>query len=71
VLAAVWHSHVDAAAAPSSADRAGVWSGWLQVIVALRGDAVHEVRAFDLSGERPRELALAPLPCNRPFGALP
>ncbi len=30
----VWHSHPDAPAVPSAQDRAGVWSGWWQVIVS-------------------------------------
>lgn len=44
----VWHSHPDRPARPSAADLAGAWSGWSQVIVAVEGGAVLELRTWRL-----------------------
>ena len=47
-LVGFWHSHPDAPAEPSSADRAGAWSGYAQVLVAVDALGRTESRLVDL-----------------------
>ena len=42
----VWHSHPDRPPRPSEADRAGAWSGWSHLIVAVDARASCSVRSW-------------------------
>lgn len=54
-IVGVWHSHPDAAAAPSAFDRACAWEGWSYLIVAVTGEGAGELRSWRLHGGKLRE----------------
>ena len=47
----VWHSHPDRPPRPSEADRAGAWSGWSHLIVAVDARSSCGVRSWRLVGD--------------------
>ena len=51
-IVGVWHSHADAPARPSSADVAGAYGGWRQVIASVVGGRVTELRGFRIQAGR-------------------
>jgi proteasome lid subunit RPN8/RPN11 len=44
----VWHSHPDRPPRPSESDRAGAWSGWSHLIVAVDARSACSVRSWRL-----------------------
>ncbi len=49
-LVGVWHSHPDAPAVPSDADRTAAWPEYSYVIASVRAARVRDLRCWQLSG---------------------